>query len=83
MLLYEIDDFDEDGFDEVLAGNSYGSYNDTQLNLLNFDGSTNTISWSNSDGIGNVLDLRSADVNQDGHLDFLAAGRFGAWGFGA
>ena len=47
--------------------------------MLNFDGGTHSITWSNSDGIGYVFDLRSADMNQDGHLDFLAVGTFGAW----
>ena len=40
--------------------------------------SFNTV-WTNSDGISRVKDLQSGDVNDDGWLDFLAVGDFGAW----
>lgn len=74
-------DFDGDGQDEFLMGTAEYEYGGGgYVHLMNVDGvSTPASTWSDSEGFGRVSDLRAADMNGDGHLDFLAVGSQGAW----
>lgn len=73
-------DYDGDGREEVLLGNSHVQYHGSWLRLLDFDGSTTpTRSWSDGEGGGEVYALRKGDVDNDGDTDFLSLGRSGAW----
>ncbi len=73
-------DFDNDGDEEVLVGNAWCAFNGSYLSLMEVVGrsSFDTV-WTNSDGINQVRDIQSGDVDGDGWLDFLAVGDFGAW----
>jgi len=75
-----VGDFDNDGDEEVLVGNSQNPFNGSFLSLMEVVGRTSfDIVWTNSDGINRVRDLQSGDVDGDGWLDFLVVGDFGAW----
>ena len=76
----EVADFDGDGWEEVLLGNSRSAYDAVWLRLFDFDGAaTPTVPWSDGEGSGQVYALRSGDVDNDGDLDVLSLGRSGAW----
>ncbi len=73
-------DFDGDGFDEFLMGNSENPYTGGHVQLMNVDGTASLSSlWSDTEGIGRVSDIQAGDMNSDGELDFLAVGEMGAW----
>ncbi len=72
-----VGDFDNDGQEEVLVGDQRSWT--PRLRLMEVGSSSFNTVWTNSDGISRVKDLQSGDVNDDGWLDFLAVGDFGAW----